>query len=84
MLVYFSLQSNEAFSNVDKSQLNSSKSLLINQLKMNKAKILKPRNNKNELVFKGPLDEESVDIAADSPSVISLGVTREIFTVPQV
>ena len=49
---------------------------------MNRAKIL-PRDKKRLVVVKGPLDEKTVDIAADAPSIISLGETREIFTVPQ-
>ena len=55
---------------------------LFNQLKMNKAKIL-TRNKKWILVVKGPLDDKTVDIAADAPSVISLEEIGEIFTVPQ-
>ena len=49
---------------------------------MNKAKIL-TRNKKWLFVVKGPLDDETVDIAADAPSVISLEEIGEIFTVPQ-
>lgn len=49
---------------------------------MKKAKIL-TGNKKRLVVVKGPLDEKTVDIAADAPSIISLVGTPEIFTVPQ-